>query len=123
MCYPWCCRRRRPPIKASSSPTTWVTRRISAAARRWAPGATPPPSLAFQTTVSMTFNGDTFDVDVFAELNVGTGLLTVIFQSIDPATKLPPANPLTGFLPPEDGTGRGQGYVTYTVQAKAGSPT
>jgi hypothetical protein len=27
---------------------------------------------------------------------------------------------LTGFLPPEDGTGRGMGYVAYTVAPKAG---
>ena len=30
---------------------------------------------------------------------------------------------LTGFLPPEDGTGRGKGYIGYTVQPKAGLPT
>ena len=29
----------------------------------------------------------------------------------------------TGFLPPEDGTGRGEGYVSYTVQPKAGLAT
>jgi hypothetical protein len=28
-----------------------------------------------------------------------------------------------GFLPPEDGTGRGIGHVSYTLQAKAGLPT
>ena len=26
---------------------------------------------------------------------------------------------LTGFLPPEDGTGRGQGYFSYTVDPRA----
>ena len=30
---------------------------------------------------------------------------------------------LTGFLPPEDGTGRGKGYFSYVVQPKAGLPT
>src|SRR5262249_11346515 len=35
---------------------------------------------------------------------------------------LPP--PVTiGFLPPEDGSGRGMGYITYTVQAKSVLPT
>src|SRR5262249_37285323 len=29
----------------------------------------------------------------------------------------------TGFLPPENGTGRGKGYFTYLVQPKAGLPT
>jgi hypothetical protein len=30
---------------------------------------------------------------------------------------------LTGFLPPEDGTGRGQGYFSFTVEPKAGLVT
>src|SRR5207245_826855 len=30
---------------------------------------------------------------------------------------------LTGFLPPEDGTGRGMGHISYTIQPKAGLPT
>ena len=30
---------------------------------------------------------------------------------------------LTGFLPPEDGTGRGMGYVSYTVNPKTGLST
>ena len=30
---------------------------------------------------------------------------------------------LIGFLPPEDGTGRGLGYFSYTVMARAGLPT
>src|SRR5207244_3063062 len=41
---------------------------------------------------------------------------------IDPATQLPP-DVLTGFLPPEDDTGRGQGHVSYTIRPKAGLPT
>jgi len=36
------------------------------------------------------------------------------FASIDPVTSLPPAVNI-GFLPPEDGTGRGMGQVSYTV--------
>ena len=30
---------------------------------------------------------------------------------------------LIGFLPPEDGTGRGMGYITYTVKPKTGLAT
>ena len=30
---------------------------------------------------------------------------------------------LTGFLPPEDGTGRGMGHISYTVSPNAGLPT
>ena len=51
-----------------------------------------------------------------------TGQVYAHFQSIDPNTQLPP-DVLTGFLPPEDGTGRGMGYFSYTIQPKAGLPT
>ena len=44
------------------------------------------------------------------------------FYSIDPATGLPPDG-LIGFLPPEDGTGRGEGYLSYTIQPKVGLAT
>ena len=30
---------------------------------------------------------------------------------------------LAGFLPPENGTGRGKGYISYTIQTKAGLAT
>src|SRR5207248_1951477 len=46
-----------------------------------------------------------------------TGEVFASFQSLDPDTELPP-NVLTGFLPPEDGKGHGQGHVSYTVQPK-----
>ena len=39
------------------------------------------------------------------------------YYSIDPDTSLPP-DVLTGFLPPEDGTGRGMGHVAYLVKQK-----
>ena len=58
-----------------------------------------------------------------ASLNPTTGLLTVTFQSIDPNTGLPPANPLTGFLPPDDGTGVGDGYVSYDVNPTSDLPS
>lgn len=68
-------------------------------------------------TTSMTYNGQTFDVGIDAAINFNTGLVTVSFQSLVPGTGLPP-DVLTGFLPPEDGTGRGKGFITYTVRAK-----
>ena len=49
-------------------------------------------------------------------------MITATFQTIDPRTQLPP-DVLTGFLPPEDGTGRGKGYFTYIVAPKGGLPT
>ena len=53
----------------------------------------------------MTYNGKTFDVDIEIGLNIATGQIFAHFLSIDPNTQLPP-DVLTGFLPPEDGTGR-----------------
>ena len=82
----------------------------------------PAGSQHFQTTLSMTYNGLTFNVVIELALNTTTGVITATFQSIDPTTDLPP-DVLIGFLPPEDGTGRGLGYFSYTVMPKAGLPT
>jgi RHS repeat-associated protein len=82
----------------------------------------PSGSQYYQTTVPITNNGETFNVLVQASLDLITRQVTVTFQSIDPTTELPP-DVLAGFLPPENGTGRGEGYVSYTVSPKAGLPT
>jgi len=71
----------------------------------------------FQTSVPMTYNGETFNVDIQLSLNSATGLVSATFQSLNPQTDLPP-DALTGFLPPEDGTGRGMGYFSYIIQPK-----
>src|SRR5690606_612036 len=55
-------------------------------------------------------------------IDFASGLVTIVWQSLDPETGLPP-DVLTGFLPPEDGTGRGMGHVSFTVRAKADLPT
>jgi RHS repeat-associated protein len=82
----------------------------------------PPGSQHFLTTVDVTENGQPIEVDIEIGLNPQTGLVTATFQTIDPRTQLPPDG-LTGFLPPEDGTGRGQGYFTYLISPKAGLAT
>jgi RHS repeat-associated protein len=84
--------------------------------------AIPPGSQHFQTSVDITENSQPVEVDIELGLNPQTGLVTATFQSIDPSTQLPP-DVLTGFLPPENGTGRGKGYFTYIIQPKAGLPT
>jgi RHS repeat-associated protein len=84
--------------------------------------AIPAGSQHYETTVSMTYNGQTFDVDVQAGIDTKTGQVYATFQSIDPITDLPP-DVLTGFLPPEDGTGRGWGYISFMIQPNAGLPT
>jgi len=82
----------------------------------------PPDSQYYATTVPMTENGESFVVEITISLNPATGLLTAVFQSIDPNTQLPP-DVLTGFLPPEDGTGRGMGYISFIIDPKSGLPT
>ena len=84
--------------------------------------AIPPGNQHYQTTVQMTQNGKSFEVQIEAGLRSLTGEMFAIFQSIDPETSLPP-DVLTGFLPPEDGTGRGMGHISYAIQPKSNLPT
>src|SRR5262249_47623759 len=82
----------------------------------------PAGSQHYLTTVYMTYNGKPFQVQVEASLNAQTGQVYATFQSIDPNTDLPP-DVLTGFLPPEDGTGRGMGHIAYVIKPKANLST
>jgi hypothetical protein len=67
-----------------------------------------------------TFPGDPYPVAVTASLDRSTGVITWHLQSIDLTTGGLPADPYAGFLPVEDGTGRGDGYVTFTILPAAG---
>jgi hypothetical protein len=62
-------------------------------------------------------------VDVSAGIDLTTGVAFWELTSIDPETGEVPFSPLIGFLPPNLNGTEGQGYVTYTVQAKAVLPT
>jgi PKD repeat protein len=63
-----------------------------------------------------------FRLDISARFNIQIGRAEWYLKVIDTATGDLPADPLAGFLPPEDGTGRGQGYVTFSVKPKADTP-
>jgi RHS repeat-associated protein len=67
--------------------------------------------------VSLSIKERLIKVYVRIGLNQETGVLTALFTSVDPTTGLPP-DVLTGFLPPEDGTGRGQGHISYLIRAR-----
>jgi|GEM_PF-1667883 len=58
-------------------------------------------------------------VNVAAGLNTNTRTLTWTFTSIDPTTGQAITDPTKGFLPPEDQSGAGSGYVGYTIQPNA----
>ena len=82
----------------------------------------PPQTQHFETNLPVTINGAGFVVHIQAGIRWDTGEVSCTFRSLDPLTELPP--PLqTGFLPPEDGTGRGQGFVSFVVRPKAELPT
>ena len=67
--------------------------------------------------------GKTILVDVSAALDLRTRTLTWTFQSLDPTTLDTPSDALAGFLPPDNSTGQGEAYVSYTVDPKAGLAT
>jgi len=58
--------------------------------------------------------------NVAAAINAATGVITWTMQSVDPVTGGAPANPLSGFLPPNNSANAGAGYVTFSVMPKAG---
>ncbi len=82
----------------------------------------PPNSQHFETNVPVSYLGTNFEVQIEAGLQLYSGLVYANFRSIDPATSLPPPVNI-GFLPPEDGTGRGMGHIAYTINAKPNLPT
>ena len=77
----------------------------------------PYGSTSLETTLSMTYEGVTFDVQISAGITMATGQVYARFYSIDQETELPPAVEI-GFLPPEDGNGRGQGHVGYIIKPR-----
>jgi uncharacterized repeat protein (TIGR01451 family) len=61
-------------------------------------------------------------VDVTAQFNRDTGRITWSFRTLDPATAGLPDDPLAGFLPPNDASGRGEGHVSFAIRPKADTP-
>ena len=76
-----------------------------------------PPSDVFTGTLEGQMR-----VDIEAKMDIRTGIIEWHLTTIDDATNDFPLDALAGILPPEDGTGRGQGYVTFSVKPKADVP-
>ncbi len=75
----------------------------------------------YETTVKyQNSDGTPLNVVVDINFNVQTGLLTVTFTSLDPLTGQAPTGVFDGFLPPDNSSNVGDGFVQYTVQPKAG---
>ncbi|MFO7538973.1 MAG: RHS repeat-associated core domain-containing protein [Chloroflexota bacterium] len=64
----------------------------------------------------------TWLVDITVEINYDTGAVQLTFRTLDPLTGELPDDALAGFLPPEDGTGRGQGHVSFSIMPKPTAP-
>ncbi|MBN2449259.1 MAG: RHS repeat protein, partial [Lentisphaeria bacterium] len=82
----------------------------------------PPGLNTFETSIAFEQNGMALELEVRVALNPAGGVLEALFTTLDPETGLPPPVDY-GFLPPEDGTGRGQGHLSFVVRPKAGLPT
>ncbi|MCX6879910.1 MAG: hypothetical protein NTW21_39815 [Verrucomicrobia bacterium] len=61
-------------------------------------------------------------VNASGSVNPQMGRVEWRLSSLDVRTHYFPLDALTGFLPPEDGSGRGQGYVKFSVRPKATTP-
>lgn len=81
--------------------------------------------LVFEVDATSPFYTNRFDfvadhgfyVDVTASVDITTGIATWTLSTIDPATGEPPLEAALGFLPVNDETGRGEGFVSYTIAA------
>lgn len=78
----------------------------------------PENTQHYETTIPVEYNNVEFEVQIEAGIHSSSGQMYATFHSIDPNTGLPPTVDI-GFLPPEDGTGRGQGHISYTIKPKA----
>jgi uncharacterized repeat protein (TIGR01451 family) len=86
----------------------------------------PPGSMEFTAQdfpgaadIAGTFQGQA-RVDITAVLDPDAGKITWRMKVIDTATGDFPEDANAGFLPPENGSGRGQGHVTFTIRPKPG---
>jgi hypothetical protein len=61
-------------------------------------------------------------VDIEAHCSPTSGHIRWMFRTIDIETGELPEDAYAGFLPPEDGKGSGQGYVTFSIRTKNDSP-
>ena len=61
-------------------------------------------------------------VDVDVAVDSGSGSVRGTFKTIDPDTGKPPEDPLAGFLPPNDATHRGEGYLMFSAKPKVSLP-
>lgn len=84
--------------------------------------AVPPKSQHYETTLQLSAGSYQFQVQIEAGIHLDTGEVYARFQSLNPTNGLPPPVDI-GFLMPENGTGRGQGHISYVIRPNAGLAT
>ncbi len=82
----------------------------------------PPNTISFQQTLDLSQTLGVL-VRINAGINASTNEAFWTFQSLDPVTGQPFADGVNGFLPPEDGSGRGGGQLDFSVGPGTGAIT
>ena len=77
---------------------------------------------AYSTRVDLTSTIGYF-VDFTAALDPTTRIVTWRLTTIDPATGGLPTDPDAGFLPPNNATHAGEGFINYSIRPNANLPT
>lgn len=77
----------------------------------------PPGRKSYTTDIDLQPNLPLI-TRVTAYLNDSTHVLTAKYESLDPLTMKPTEDALLGFLLPNDSTGRGEGFISYSIKAK-----
>jgi len=80
--------------------------------------ATPPGNMSYQDITAV--DTDANPVMITATLDAQTGLVTWRMHTYDDQTGQLPEDPVVGFLPANDETHTGEGYVTFSIRPKAG---
>jgi hypothetical protein len=76
----------------------------------------------YQTRIDLAAT-HAFLVDATAGIDIGTGIATWTIATIDPQTGEPTTDVFAGFLPPTDGSGSGDGFVSYSVPPVGSAPS
>jgi hypothetical protein len=84
--------------------------------------AVPPKTQHFETSKQLSVDGYQFELQIEAGIHLANGQVYARFRSLNATNGLPPTVDI-GFLPPENGTGRGQGHIGYTIRPRFGLPT
>ncbi len=78
---------------------------------------------SFNQIVTMNFEGKEVTVDIRINLDHETRELKAEFMAVDPLSGTMLQDIMTGMLYPNDDSGRGDGYITYSISTKDDLPT